>query len=69
MQLTNLQLELLKIFRYEVNETQLAEIRDILADYFARKATAEMDKFWAENDWNDETVEKLSQEHLRTKYE
>ena len=69
MQLTNLQLELLKTFRYELTETQLAEIREILADYFARKATSEMDKFWDENNWNDEVVEKLSQEHLRTKYE
>ena len=67
MQLTNLQLELLKTFRYDLNEMQLAEIRDILSKYFARKATAEMDKFWEDNNWNDETIEKLSHEHLRTK--
>ncbi len=69
MQLTNLQLELLKTFRYNLNETQLTEIREILAKYFAQKATSEMDKFWEETGWNDETIEKLSQEHLRTKYE
>ncbi|CAN5574396.1 hypothetical protein BH10ACI1_BH10ACI1_33270 [soil metagenome] len=69
MQLTNLQLELLKTFRYNLNEMQLAEIREMLAGYFAQKATSEMDKFWEENSWNTETIEKLSQEHLRTKYE
>ena len=69
MQLTNLQLELLKTFSYDLSESQINEVREILAKYFAQKATLEMDKFWEENNWSDETVENLAQEHLRTKYE
>jgi hypothetical protein len=67
MRLTNLQLELLKTFSYDLSESQILEIRELLAGYFADKVTAEMDKFWEENDWSDETVEKLAREHLRIK--
>jgi hypothetical protein len=68
MQLTNLQLELLKTFRYQLNETQILEIRQLLAKYFAEKTTAEIDKFYLENNWNEQTIEDLSNEHLRTTY-
>ncbi|MGC2235899.1 MAG: hypothetical protein WA584_07040 [Pyrinomonadaceae bacterium] len=68
MQLTNLQLELLKTFSYDLNESQILEIKELLAKYFAQKATSEMDGFWDENNWTDETIEKLAEEHLRTEY-
>lgn len=68
MQLTNLQIELLKAFSYELSETQLKEIKDLLAGYFAEKTSFEMDKFWEENDWSERTIENLAQEHLRTEY-
>lgn len=56
--LTNLQLELLKIYSFNLADTQLLEIRDILAKYFADKATEEMDKLWEENNWSEATMEK-----------
>lgn len=37
--LTNLQIELLKLFDYELSEEQLIEIRKLLSTYFAEKAT------------------------------
>lgn len=66
--LTNLQLEILKMFKYELAEDQLMEIRALLANYFADKATAEMDRLWEERGWSEETMEEWSQEHLRTEY-
>ena len=42
--LTNLQIELLKLFQYNLPDTQLAEIKNMLAKYFAKTATGEMDK-------------------------
>jgi hypothetical protein len=42
--MTNLQLELLKIFNYNLNDEQLIEIKELLSNYFAQKATGEMDK-------------------------
>jgi hypothetical protein len=66
--LTNLQLELIKMFSFQLNDTQLLEIRDILTKYFADKATNEMDKLWLNNKWSDETMENWANEHLRTTY-
>lgn len=54
--LTNMQLELLKVFRYSLPDSQLLEIRDLLARYFAEKASDEMDRLWDENGWTNETM-------------
>ncbi len=66
--LTNLQLELLKIFSYQLHENQLKDIKDLLFNYFANKASDEMDNLWDENLWTNETMKKWSNEHLRTPY-
>lgn len=61
-QLSNLQLELLKVFSFDLDEGQLIEIRDLLAKYFAGKATEEMDRLWEENQWNEEVIKEWSNE-------
>ena len=66
--LTNLQLEILQMFKYELDEKQLLEIRALLANYFADKATQEMDRLWDERGWSEETMEEWSKEHMRTEY-
>ncbi len=66
--LTNLQVELLKLFVVELPEEQLMEIRQILAHYFAQKATEEMDKLWEKNGWTNETVDIWLNERMRTPY-
>ncbi len=67
--LTNLQLEILKVFNYELPDSQLLEIKNLLTKYFAEQATNEMDKLWEENNWDDKTMDDWSNEHMRTKYE
>lgn len=66
--LTNLQIELIRLFSYQIPDNQIVEIKDLLAKYFAEVATREMDKLWEENQWNDNTMETWSNEHLRTPY-
>ncbi len=66
--LSNLQLELLKIFSYQLSNNQLIEIKNILARYFAEKATNEIDKLWDINSWDNELMEKWLNEHNRTEY-
>ncbi len=66
--LSNLQLELIKTFSYQLDDTQLLEIKDILSKYFAEKATQEMDKLWDENKWTNATMDTWANEHLRTPY-
>jgi hypothetical protein len=64
--LTNLQLELIKLFRYNLNERQLKEVKDILAKYFADKATHEADRIWKEKGLTNDTMDTWLNEHLRT---
>ena len=66
--LTNLQLELLKLFSFNLNDQQIKEIRVLLSRYFAEKVTQEMDQLWESKNWTNETMEQWSKEHLRTKY-
>ncbi len=66
--LTNLQLELIKMFHFQLDDNQLIEIRGILTTYFAEKATNEMGKLWENQNWTNDTMENWSNEHLRTSY-
>ena len=66
--LTNLQVELVKLFAYQIPDNQLLEIKDLLAKYFSEVASKEMDKLWEENQWNDQTMEDWLNEHNRTPY-
>jgi len=63
--LSNLQIELLKLFQYDLPDDQLIEIKSILAKYFAKSATEEMNKLWEENNWNADTMKVWASEHLR----
>jgi hypothetical protein len=54
--LTNLQLEILKVYNVELPEEQLLEVRDLLARYFADKASDEMDRLWEEKNWSNDTM-------------
>lgn len=67
--LTNLQIELLKIFRFDISEDQVKEIRSLLSAYFAKKVTSEIDSLFETNNWGAEKIEEWSKEHMRTKYE
>ena len=64
--LSNLQLELLKLFQYNISDAQILEIRDLLAKYFAQKATEEMDALWEANNWDEKTMETWGKEHMRS---
>lgn len=55
--LTNLQLELLQLYSFELPEQDLLEIKRLIAQYFADKAADEMDTLWVENKWTDETMD------------
>lgn len=55
--LTNLQLELIKYFRYEVSEEEMREIKRMLAAFFAKRAMDRADEIWDERGWSDETMD------------
>lgn len=64
--LTNLQLELIKLFNYNLSQSQLLEVKELLSKYFADKATNEMDKIWEAKGLTNETMDSWLNEHMRT---
>jgi len=64
--LNNTQLEILKMFRYDLPQEQWDEIREMIAKYFADKVTKEVDALWDEKGWSEETMKEWSKEHLRS---
>jgi hypothetical protein len=64
--LSNLQKELLKLYANNVAEETLLEIKQILAEFFAEKATSAMDKFWEENNLTEQAMIDWTNEHNRS---
>jgi hypothetical protein len=65
--LSNMQKELLKLYSTEIPDSQLQEIKFLLSNYFANKASDEMDRLWDENKWIDQTMNQWANEHNRVK--
>ena len=63
--MSNLQLELLKMFSFNLSEPQLLEIKSMLAAYFAEKITQDIDQLFEENGWGQEKIEEWAGEHMR----
>jgi len=55
--LSNVQLELMKMFSHDLNDDDLVSLKRTLANFFAEKASNEMDRLWDENDWSNQTMD------------
>lgn len=66
--LNNIQLEILNLFSRDLEENELKEIKKILVQYLAKKATRLANEVWEEKDWTQEDMERLSKTHMRTPY-
>ena len=67
-QLSNLQLELLKLFSTNLSEKHLLEIKQLLAKYFAEQIDRDMTALWEEKKWDEKTIEAWKNERLHTPY-
>ncbi len=56
--LSNIQLELLKVYAAGVDERYLSELKDLIGNFLLSKAREAADKIWQERDYQAETVEK-----------
>ncbi len=65
--LSNLQLELLKLYALNIPERQLYDIKLLIGNYFAKQATKAMDDFWDKNVLTDLDMEQWANEHDRVK--
>ncbi len=63
--LSNIQLELLKLYANNVNDTDLFAIRKMMADYFAQKLIKKADEAWEKNGWTSEDMHKILNEETQ----
>jgi predicted transcriptional regulator len=54
--LSNIQMELLKVYSSSVPDEWLPEIREMLARYMLEKARDEADKIWKEKGYSEKTI-------------
>jgi hypothetical protein len=63
--LSNVQLELLKTFSYNLSDNELKELKALLADFFSRIAISEANKVWERDGWDDKKVKEILETKLR----
>jgi hypothetical protein len=61
-------LEMMNALNNIQSEADLNEFRDLVAQFFARKAQKAIDALWDEGTINEETIEQWGSEHMRTPY-
>lgn len=66
--LSNLQLELLKLYSQSVSDADLIAIKQLLARYFAEKAMDLADKIWDKKGWTEKDSRRLANTRMRTPY-
>lgn len=50
------------------SEQDLADLKRVLVNFMNERMQKEMDKLWETNAWNNEKLENIKSEHLRTTY-
>lgn len=63
--MSNLQVELLKLYSNNLNDTELLEIKLMLSKYFAKKATDAMDEVWEKQNLTEQDMINWTNEHNR----
>jgi len=63
--LTNAQLEILKAFSFNLDNKELSEFKNFIAQFFADRAISEADKVWDEKKWDDNAVNEMLNTKMR----
>jgi len=66
--LNEAQLGILRLLGRMKTVEQVNELRQVISNYYAQKATEEMDRLWENGEWSKEKNEGVLKEHLRTPY-
>ena len=62
------QIEMMKAISCSETEEELYELKLLLSKFFAAKAQKELDKLWDDGTLNQEKLNEIRKEHLRTPY-
>ncbi len=68
-ELNRAQLSILRLLGRMKTLEQVEELRQVISNYYAQKATDEMDKLWDSGEWSETKNNAILKEHLRTPYE
>jgi hypothetical protein len=55
--LTNVQLELLKLYAYDLKEEEMQELKKVLAAFFAQRIRQRTGEIWQERGYTQETMQ------------
>lgn len=66
--LSNIQLELLKLFTTNISDSEVLDIKQLIVNYYAQKIDNELDTLWEQRQYNANTISTWANEHLRTPY-
>jgi hypothetical protein len=58
--ISNLQLEILKLYSTNLNEEELQELKKLLAENYAKKAVNEADSIWEKKQLSDKDMDRWS---------
>ena len=62
------QLDFLQLLGHIKTVEELDELRQVVSDFYARKAEEAMNRLWETGQWNKEKDEEILRTHLRTPY-
>ena len=61
-------MDILRLLEHIKSEEEAEELRDVISNFYARKAEEAMDRLWEAGLWDQEKNDAILKEHLRTPY-
>lgn len=65
---TPIQLHILEMFKYCHSEESMSELKNVLAEFYAKQVQEEADRLWTEGTLNGKAIDHILGEHWRTPY-
>jgi len=62
------QMMILESFAGATDEQELNDLMDVIRNFYARRLEAEMNRLWDNGTLNQDALDQLKDEHLRTPY-
>lgn len=66
--LNKAQLDILRLLEHIKSDEEAEELREVISNFYARKAEEAMDRLWEAGLWDQEKNDAILKEHLRTPY-
>ena len=62
------QMHLMTLMSHIKSPRALEQLKEQLADFYARQIDDEMEKLWESGEWNEQKLQSLQEAHFRTPY-